>query len=161
MPGTRTPCRLYPSAEASVRTDGEHATKSQLDDQSVANRDCHRTYSSRRRRSRVLLQIRSEMKARLAITQDILGDYDLRTSETCFHVWLTLPDHLRLGEFVASASAEGISLKSAELFVPPGGAVPPAIRLSVSSPTNRDVLKKGLMKIKELLEQEPMGGFAL
>ena len=110
---------------------------------------------------RVLLQIRSEMKERLAITQDILGDYDLRTSETCFHVWLTLPDHLRLGEFVASASAEGISLKSAELFVPPGGAVPPAIRLSVSSPTNRDVLKKGLMKIKELLEQEPMGGFAL
>lgn len=110
---------------------------------------------------RVLHQIRSEMKERLAITHDILADYDLRTSDTCFHVWLTLPDHLRLGEFVSSASAEGISLKSAELFVPPGGAVPPAIRLSVSSPTNRDVLKKGLLKIKELLEQEPMGGFAL
>ena len=44
-----TPCRLYPSAEASVRTDGEHATKSQLDDQPVANRHCHRTHSGRRR----------------------------------------------------------------------------------------------------------------
>ncbi len=111
--------------------------------------------------NRVLVQIREEMKARLDITREILGDYNLRTSETCFHVWLTLPEHLRLGEFVASAEAEGISLKSAELFVPPGGAVPPAVRLSVSSPATREILRTGLVKIRELLEQEPVGGFAL
>ncbi|MCO4759733.1 MAG: hypothetical protein KC477_17055, partial [Oceanospirillaceae bacterium] len=110
---------------------------------------------------RVLSQIRSEMKIRLEITREILGDFDLRTSDSCFHIWLTLPEHLRLGEFVTAATENGISLKSAELFVPPGGAVPPAVRLSVSSPANRDILRAGLLKVRELLEQEPTGGFAL
>ena len=110
---------------------------------------------------RVLSQIRSEMKIRLEITREILGDFDLRTSDSCFHIWLTLPERLRLGEFVTAATENGISLKSAELFVPPGGAVPPAVRLSVSSPANRDILRAGLLKVRELLEQEPTGGFAL
>ena len=110
---------------------------------------------------RVLSQIRSEMKARLEITREILGDFNLRNSDSCFHIWLTLPEHLRLGEFVTAATENGISLKSAELFVPPGGAVPPAVRLSVSSPANRDILRAGLLKVRELLEQEPTGGFAL
>jgi DNA-binding transcriptional MocR family regulator len=110
---------------------------------------------------RVLQQIRSEMDARLAITQEILGCFNIRTAPGCFHVWLTLPEHLRLGAFVAATANAGISLKSAELFVPPGGAVPPAVRLSISSPANREILTAGLLKIKALLEDQGAVGFSL
>lgn len=110
---------------------------------------------------RVLQQIRTEMDARLAITQEVLGGFNIRTAPGCFHVWLTLPEHLRLGEFVVSAASAGISLKSADLFVPPGGAVPPAVRLSVSSPANREILRSGLHRIRELLKDQGATGFSL
>lgn len=110
---------------------------------------------------RVLSQIRKEMSHRLDRTQEILGEFNLRWAPGCFHIWLTLPEHQRLGEFVAAASAEGISLKSAELFVPPGGTIPPAVRISISAPSTRENLEYGLKKVRELLRQEPGGGFTL
>ncbi|CCN72077.1 PLP-dependent aminotransferase family protein [Vibrio nigripulchritudo] len=109
----------------------------------------------------VIGAIRKEMDDRLELTKQYLGDFDIRFQPHCFHLWLTLPEHWRLSDFIAKAAEKNVVVKSGELFVPPGGAVPPAIRLSLSSPITRQQLEKGLKILTELLNSNPISDFAL
>lgn len=110
---------------------------------------------------RVLEHIRREMAFRLRRTEHYLAAYAARWAVSCFHVWLTLPDHLRLSDFVAAARARGLLLKSSELFVPPGAPIPPAVRLSISAPDSHEELEVGLRILQELLQQDAVEGFSL
>ncbi|WP_027859387.1 aminotransferase-like domain-containing protein [Marinobacterium jannaschii] len=110
---------------------------------------------------RVLQQIRQEVERRLELTLQYLGEFQLRYQRDCFHVWLKLPEQLRLSEFVAAAEARNIKLKSGELFAPPGAAIPPAVRLSISAPRDLEELEAGLKVVRELLQQESSAGFSL
>ncbi|MBD1557368.1 PLP-dependent aminotransferase family protein [Vibrio sp. S9_S30] len=109
----------------------------------------------------VINTIRAEMEVRLALTMQYLGSFDIHYKKDCFHLWLTLPDHWRLSDFVQQATLRKVIIKSGELFVPPGGSVPPAIRLSLSSPATHQQLEKGLKILAELLHSNPMSDFSL
>lgn len=108
-----------------------------------------------------LLFIRSEMKERLTLALKYLSGYQLQYTPDCFHVWLTLPDHWRLSDFVNRAAENGVIVKSAELFSPPATNVPPAVRLALSSPIDQAQVETGLIKLKALLDSTPISDFTL
>lgn len=110
---------------------------------------------------RNLTIIHSEMKKRIAIAVDTLGEFDLRYQQGGFHVWLTLPEHWRLSEFVSRAAEQGVVVKSGELFAPPGGSVAPAVRLSLSSPQTIEQLQLGVDILRALLQSNPVSEFTL
>jgi DNA-binding transcriptional MocR family regulator len=110
---------------------------------------------------RNLTIIHNEMKKRIAIAVDALGEFDLRYQQGGFHIWLTLPEPWRLSEFVSRAAEQGVIVKSGELFAPPGGSVAPAVRLSLSSPQTIEQLQLGVDTLKALLQSNPVSEFTL
>ncbi len=110
---------------------------------------------------KVLVQIRQEMKARQMITDHYLSEFGARTADGCFHVWLPMPGHLHLSDFIAVAAERGVILKSSEFFSPPSTAMLPAARLSISAPDSHKALERGLSTLREILQQEARGGFSL
>ncbi len=110
---------------------------------------------------RCLTTIRQEMARRLKVTLSELATSDIKYKTGCFHIWLTLPEHWRLSDFVLAAQAQNIVVKSAELFTPPGGHVVPAVRLSLSSPSSMAQLERGVHTLKQLLTSNPVDEFTL
>lgn len=78
-----------------------------------------------------------------------------------FHLWLPLPDTWRLSDFINEAGKKDVIVKSAEHFTLPAGKVIPAIRISISSPSDREQMTQGLMILKELLDSNTGCDFAL
>ncbi len=109
----------------------------------------------------VIDTIRNEMETRLSLTMQYLAAFNISYKKDCFHLWLTLPEHWRLSDFVHQAAKNNVIVKSGELFTPPGGAVPPAIRLSISSPATLHQLEKGLRVLADLLQSNPISDFSL
>ncbi|MGF1843599.1 PLP-dependent aminotransferase family protein [Vibrio clamense] len=105
--------------------------------------------------------IRQEMEQRLAIALEYLSPFQPVYKRDCFHLWLPLPEHWRLSDFVAQAAEMGVVVKSGELFSPPAGSISPAVRLALSSPINQAQLKKGLIALQTLLHSNPMNEFDL
>ncbi|MGR5177800.1 PLP-dependent aminotransferase family protein [Vibrio parahaemolyticus] len=110
---------------------------------------------------RNLTLIQQEMKKRIDVALGTLKEFDIRYQQGGFHIWLTLPEHWRLSEFVSQADAMGITVKSGELFAPPGGSVAPAIRLSLSSPQTIEQLQLGVDKLKTLLLSNTVSTYTL
>jgi DNA-binding transcriptional MocR family regulator len=105
--------------------------------------------------------IRTEMSQRLSCALEYLAPYNPAYEKDCFHFWLPLPDYWRLSDFIQQAEQQGVMVKSAELFTPPAGNVPPAVRLALSSPFDLAQLEKGIRQLKALLDTKPMCDFAL
>ncbi|WP_067519898.1 PLP-dependent aminotransferase family protein [Endozoicomonas ascidiicola] len=105
--------------------------------------------------------IRQDIRQRRQLVCSLLADTGIQTAEDCFHAWLPVPEAWSLSDFLAALKTEGIAVKSAELFVPPGYAIPPAVRLSFSAPDNLDTLTSGLKTIKSLLATQPVAEFSL
>ncbi len=110
---------------------------------------------------KVLAQIRQEMKARQQISDHYLSEFGARITDGCFHVWLPMPEHLHLSDFIAAASERGVILKSSEFFSPPRTSTLPAVRLSISAPDSHKALERGLSTLRGILQQEARGGFSL
>ena len=107
----------------------------------------------------VLQFIRSEMQVRHGIVQEHLGEFGIQTHPGSFHGWLPLPDSWSLGAFVKACAKAGVNVKSGELFVPPGYAVPPAVRIAFSAPATREQVTAGIQAVREVLlsDPEPVG----
>ncbi len=108
-----------------------------------------------------LKAIRTEMSARISLANEYLGDFSPRWQPNCYHLWLPLPEQWRLTDFVNQAEKSGVIVKSAELFTPPAANIVPAVRLALSSPIDQTQLKSGLIKLKALLESNPICDFVL
>lgn len=111
--------------------------------------------------NQILETIRSEMEARWKIASEQLPAQCLRYHPNGFHGWLRLPEGWALSEFLAACKEKGLEVKSAELFVPPGYAAPPAVRIAVSAPPSREHLKQGCHQLADLLANPPLNEFAL
>ncbi len=102
--------------------------------------------------------IRSQLSERQALMERYLGDFSLLLQQGSYHGWLTLPDSWSLSDFISTCSDQKILVKSSELFVPPGGSIPPAVRISHSAPISLASLEQGLGSLRALLvsESEPV-----
>ncbi|KXF82802.1 aminotransferase-like domain-containing protein [Enterovibrio coralii] len=111
--------------------------------------------------NQILDTIRIDMKNRWQRVKEHLPDADLRYHPHGFHGWLRLPDDWALSDFLAACKDNGLEVKSAELFVPPGYGAPPYIRLAVSAPPTLAQLEMGCEKLAQLLANPPISEFAL
>ncbi|PKF51522.1 PLP-dependent aminotransferase family protein [Enterovibrio nigricans] len=111
--------------------------------------------------NQMLDTIRTEMEKRWQCVAHHLRDSDLRYQPNGFHGWLKLPDDWALSDFLAACKENGLEVKSAELFIPPGYGAPPYIRIAVSAPPTRDILEQGCKKLAQLLANPPISEFAL
>jgi DNA-binding transcriptional MocR family regulator len=109
----------------------------------------------------VLKRVQQEMQQRYQIVDRYLSKYRIMGSENGFHLWLPLPSHWKLSEFVNQADQQGLTIKSAELFAPPATHIEPAVRLSVSAPLDKAELEQGLQDLVALLESQPDQSFVL
>lgn len=113
------------------------------------------------RAEETLTAIRQAMQQRLALALDYLDGYNIRYQQHCFHLWLTLPEHWRLSDFIQQMNQQQVVVKSAELFTPPAANITPGVRLALSSPRNLAELERGLGKLKQLLARHPLSDFVL
>ncbi|WP_407331581.1 PLP-dependent aminotransferase family protein [Enterovibrio sp. 27052020O] len=111
--------------------------------------------------NQILETIRTEMEQRWALLQQYLGNADLRFHPNGFHGWLRLPDEWSLSEFLTACKAQGLEIKSSELFVPAGYSAPPCVRIAVSAPPNRETLENGCQQLAQLLANPPLSEFAM
>ncbi|OZS43994.1 PLP-dependent aminotransferase family protein [Photobacterium sanguinicancri] len=110
---------------------------------------------------RILQQIRHDIAARQRLVTHYLAEFTIAHDNASFHVWLTLPEHWRLSDFVSAAEDAKVTVKSAELFTPPGCTTPPAVRLAISAPVNHQQLEQGLQILSDLLRTDPISDFPL
>lgn len=99
---------------------------------------------------------RAESARRVALARSLLKDYDCRSREQGFFVWLRLPPPWVTGrEFELTAAAAGVKVFCAEKFAVGSGPVPPAARISLSGAGNAAELENGLRVLAGILGSQP------
>ncbi|WP_461538171.1 aminotransferase-like domain-containing protein [Spongorhabdus nitratireducens] len=99
----------------------------------------------------ILQWVQADMRLRYQILQQVLGSFDIRSQPNCFHSWLRIPDEWQLNKFIRACHQQAVTVKSGELFVPPGCKAPQYIRLAISGPESVPQLEQGLEKIRDLI----------
>lgn len=109
-------------------------------------------------RSGVGLQIAAamheEMMERQKLAALLLGNFDYNTASGALHVWLQLPASCDPLSFTKTALQAGVAIRPAGLFSVDSSAPPNAVRVSLSSPSNRSDLATGLLRIAALMEKD-------
>ncbi len=95
---------------------------------------------------------RAEADARMRIAGDILSGFDIRGHDSCYQIWLELPEPWRADAFRQQAERRGIYFLSGESFVVGRQPAPHAIRICVGSCRTREEVEQGASIIRELLE---------
>ncbi len=96
---------------------------------------------------------RKELRARNALVREVLGSrYDLRSTDSSLHFWLSLPEPWRSDECVAQARQRGVLVAGAEAFAVGRRDVPHAVRVCIGSVPRREDLRRGLEILGEVLE---------
>ncbi|MCA9626957.1 MAG: PLP-dependent aminotransferase family protein [Myxococcales bacterium] len=93
---------------------------------------------------------RAEISERNRIARELLADFELRTADT-YHGWLELPTPWSADAFTAELAQRGVLVRSATAFHLGRGAVPAAVRVSLSGARSDAELRVGLDRIRELL----------
>ncbi|WP_080943949.1 aminotransferase-like domain-containing protein [Sinorhizobium meliloti] len=101
---------------------------------------------------RITSAIRSEMDARHAIAREILGPNSYVGCEGAMHIWMRIPPPWSNRDFEEAAKARGILLRTADRFAVAKPPTTSAVRLSLSSPPDRQSLTSGLATIASLRE---------
>jgi len=97
---------------------------------------------------------REEQTARHVIAREALEGLAYRTSEPSFHFWITLPDGLDAATAVARARARGVQVTPEAAFQTEADGPGTHIRVSVSAPSERDILREGLKSLREALSED-------
>jgi len=81
--------------------------------------------------------IRKESMARQEIAARRLAGYAYQAQPEGFHLWLPLPNETNVPDFAAHMRAQGVGVVSSAAFSTDGDP-PPAVRVSLGGPINRD-----------------------
>lgn len=99
--------------------------------------------------------IARECSSREIEAQKILGHLDLGSKAGSMHVWLSLPAHWHCQSFAVEAERRGVLLRSADLFAIDDQPTPNCVRLSLSTPSSVDEVRRGLTILNELIAERP------
>ncbi|MFN7942820.1 MAG: PLP-dependent aminotransferase family protein [Thermoanaerobaculia bacterium] len=97
---------------------------------------------------------RSEIRARQAMMNPALGDFEVRSHAASPHAWLVLPRGWTTAGFVSAAAERGVLVTPAEHFAV-GPESEPAIRFALGPPRDRQELARALATLSELLRRGP------
>ncbi|RLQ94534.1 aminotransferase-like domain-containing protein [Falsibacillus albus] len=93
------------------------------------------------------------IRERNLLVDEVLGGYDITGSDTSFFRFLKLPGRLTGKEVEMKCLEQGVQVFCAERFLVHTQAANHAVRLSVSGPQTLEDVKKGLVILKNVLEQ--------
>jgi DNA-binding transcriptional MocR family regulator len=102
---------------------------------------------------------REEAARRVRIVLGTLKGYDVRFHPSNYHIWLTLPDHVDVGELVMNAANGGVLLTAAQQFAV--GMPPRGLRLSFGAEQSTERLQRGVRVIERLLQTSEFTGAAV
>ncbi len=105
------------------------------------------------RAEHLLAGVRREARARCAIARRILPQA-YAAAEESLHVWLDLPSAWDGDSLRRAGQQRGLSLVGAEAFAT-GPETRNGVRISLGGPETQDVLTTALMRIAELVAQDP------
>ncbi|MEW5925630.1 MAG: PLP-dependent aminotransferase family protein, partial [Candidatus Zixiibacteriota bacterium] len=92
------------------------------------------------------------------IAQKILGGYDIKSHSSSYHVWLKLPENWTSLDFAVETQMRGVAVAPAEIFAVDPKSSLDAVRISVGSAPNHDILKTGLEIIADVLSGPKRAG---
>ncbi|MCB9591066.1 MAG: PLP-dependent aminotransferase family protein [Polyangiaceae bacterium] len=98
----------------------------------------------------ILERRRTETIARNEVAREVFQGFKLHTADT-YHGWLELPEPWSADAFTAELAQRGVLVRSATAFHLGRGAVPRAIRVSLSGAGSDSELRSGLERVRELL----------
>jgi DNA-binding transcriptional MocR family regulator len=104
---------------------------------------------------KLTVQLREELAVRHAMAAEALAGRDYRADPLSPHILLSLDDGWRDDEFVAAMVARGYRLAPVSAFVIGGGPVAPAVRISLGSVRERDVVAAFLATLRDQLDRRP------
>lgn len=93
---------------------------------------------------------RLDARARQKLAAERLSGFEIRTTENCYHLWLTLPAHWRSQSFVTAAARRDIALTPSTTFAVTPGHAPNAVRLALAAPP-MEQLDSGLHTLAAML----------
>jgi DNA-binding transcriptional MocR family regulator len=95
---------------------------------------------------------KKELKHRHDLVRSTLGRFNIRLIAGSYHAWLVLPEPWRALEFQSQLLESGIQVLPSESFAGGRFPAPQAIRISMSGPETIGKLEKGLILIKDKLD---------
>ena len=97
--------------------------------------------------------IHRESAARQELATQLLHGLRYDTQDASMHLWLHVPDgHTSRSYTTAAAAQHGVLVRPAEMFAVDNHPIPPRVRLSLSTPLDRDQVRRGL----EILSTLPL-----
>lgn len=104
-----------------------------------------------------LRQQRLEMTERQRLAAELLAGLELGRQPTALHVWLTLPEPWTSVEAALTLARSGVLVAPAERFFLGRGAIPRAVRVSLSAPPTRTHLRLALQRIAAAMSASTAG----
>jgi DNA-binding transcriptional MocR family regulator len=104
--------------------------------------------------ARVIAWKRQEIKARQQVARQVLGGI-VSGSPECQHAWLQLPARWPADDFVREARQRGVIVNPGRDFAVARHDVPNAVRISLGPPADRDLLRKALTTLADILADAP------
>jgi len=93
---------------------------------------------------------RREMDLRHDLASAALASLRYQTRPGAYHLWLSLPDPWTAQNFTSALLNQGIVVSPSEAFLAQPGEAPPAVRISLTSVEDPEVLDRALQKIAKL-----------
>jgi DNA-binding transcriptional MocR family regulator len=97
--------------------------------------------------------IAEESIAREDIARRLLTQHRIVSRPGSLHMWLPLPAPITQQQAVAAAADAGVLVRPASMFTVDSQPPPQAIRLSLSSPLNRDDVRRGAETLAQVLHE--------
>ncbi|PXW53642.1 DNA-binding transcriptional MocR family regulator [Chelatococcus asaccharovorans] len=88
--------------------------------------------------------IREEAIIRQTLAAEILAGADIASPRGAMHLWLRLPDRIGRHDFAARLEQRGVLVRTSELFAVDERPCPSAVRISLSSPLQREDVARGV-----------------
>ena len=101
--------------------------------------------------AQIRLQVADAIAARVRLTVNALGRWDIKWREDAPFVWLSLPQGWRASRFMTACEQNGVLVKPADEFALPNDRAPNAIRLAIGTCVSEDRFAEGLAVINRLL----------
>lgn len=98
----------------------------------------------------------TELGARLQTVVNVLGTHDLSWQPGLPFVWLRMPKGWRASSFARMAEAEGVLVRSADLYALGHGRAPNAVRLAISGRVPRAAFDAGIATLGRILATPPV-----
>lgn len=95
-------------------------------------------------------RLQEELRQRQEIATRVLGEFELSSHPSSYHVLMHLPEGWRGGPFAEAASARGIRVTAVSSFAAAQIAAPRAVRISVAAAENQAQLEEALLILRDI-----------